>query len=349
MSKELDRELLSKHLEAGTVGRQSHPELPLTILNYTPRCQYERTWDDVTLQCRGLVMHGDEIIARPFRKFFNDTEHPEGEIPWHLPSQITEKLDGSLLIAFYFDGDWRFCTRGSFTSPQSKRGEQIFRSRYSTDLLAQRYTYLFEVIYPENRIVVDYGSREDCVLLAVVNPQSGTELGLDDVAADLTKVRRLSADADVKQLRSIIRDTEEGYVVRFDNGFRVKVKGQRYMELHRLITGISSRSIWESLSQQRPFDEVLEVLPDEFAEWAKQERASQIAAFDALNAKTESAYVAVKQLPDRKSQAVKIMADFRDVSSAAFAALDGKPTWSILWKQLYPEFRRPQAMSRIEA
>lgn len=345
----MNAELLARHIEAGIIGRQSHPTLPLTILNYTPRCQYSRTWDDVTLQCRGLVMHGEQVVARSFPKFFNDTEHAEGEVPWHLPSEVTEKLDGSLLIAFYFDGDWRFSTRGSFTSPQAIRGEQIFRQRYSTDLLATGFTYLFEVIYPENRIVVDYGSREDCVLLAVVNPKTGTELSLDDVASDLTKVRRLSADADLRQLRSLIRDTEEGYVIRFANGFRVKVKGQRYIELHRILMGVSSRSIWENLSQRQSFDELLAVVPDEFGDWVRRERARLIADFDALNARVESAYVAAKQLPDRKSQAIKIMADYRDVSGAVFAALDGKPTEAILWKAIYPEFRRPEVVSRIES
>ena len=34
---------------------------------------------------------------------------------------------------------------------------------------------------------------------------------------------------------------------------------------------------------------------------------------------------------------------------AGFALLDGKPIDSILWKELYPEFRRPEVMARIDA
>lgn len=345
----MDIDLLNKHLETGIINRQQHPALPLSILNYSPRCQYERIWDDVTLQCRGLVMHGDEVVARPFRKFFNDTEHPEGEVPWHLPCEVTEKLDGSLLIAFHFDGEWRFCTRGSFMSSQAREGERIFRERYSTDCLATAYTYLFEVIYPSNRIVVNYGDRRDVVLLAAVRTTTGTELPLSDVTSELTKVRRLPPDAPLSDLRSIIRDDEEGYVVRFESGFRVKVKGLRYMELHRLITGISSRAVWETLSSKKSFDELLAVVPDEFGDWVRRERASQLAAFDSLNAQVEAAYLAAKDLPDRKSKALKILADFKQVASPAFLAIDGKPTWAAIWKQLYPEFRRPEVAARIEA
>lgn len=345
----MDLDLLRKHVADGVVYEQRHPTLPLKIYNYSPRCQYERLWDDVTLQCRGMVMYGEQIIARPFRKFFNDTEHADGEIPWHLPCEVTEKLDGSLLIAFYFDGGWRFATRGSFTSPQSREGELIFKRTYSCDLLAKGCTYLFEVIYPENRIVVDYRGMRDTILLGIVR-NDGRELSLDgSLVEGLRSVRRLPPTAEAKSLRSIISDVEEGYVVRFENGFRVKVKGQRYMELHRLITGCSSRTIWECLSQGKSFDEMLAIVPDEFGSWVKSERAQFLHAFDALNQQVEDGYVEVRDLPDRKSKAAIVTSKYRHVAPAIFAAIDGKQTASILWKQLYPEFRRPEVAARIEA
>jgi hypothetical protein len=68
-----------------------------------------------------------------------------------------------------------------------------------------------------------------------------------------------------------------------------------------------------------------------------------------LQQRAEAAYLTVKDLPDRKSQALALLANFRDISSAAFALLDGKPIDSILWKELYPEFRRPEVMARIDA
>lgn len=342
-------ELLEQHIEAGMVNRIEHPTLPLVLYNYSQRCQFERAWDEVTRQCRGLIYHGQQIVARPFPKFFNDGEHADGEIPWHLPCEVTEKMDGSLLIVFHFDGEWHFATRGSFTSDQSKRGRDIFMERYGHVYLDPAATYLFEVIYPENRIVVNYGDIEDVILLAWLETETGEELSLSGAIAGLNVVRRLPATADAKALRSIIRDDEEGYVVRFANGFRMKVKGERYMQLHKLITGVSSRSIWEALSSKQPLDEMLAVIPDEFGDWVRNERAEMLAKYDELANRTEEAYLAVKDLSDRKSKAMKILADYRDVSSAAFAAIDGKDTWPILWKQIYPEHRRPEIAGRIEA
>jgi RNA ligase len=340
----IDLVLLRQHIANGIVCAQPHPTLPLTIFNYSQRCQYERLWDDVTLQCRGLVVHGDKIAARPFRKFFNDTEHDA--IPWHIEHEITEKLDGSLLIAFYFDGDWRFATRGSFVSDQANEGERIFRATYDIGLLDPANTYLFEVIYPENRIVVDYGGRRDTILLAVIRTEDGQEQ--KRIVPGLKCARSLPAGTNPEQLRSIIKDDQEGYVVRFANGLRVKVKGERYIRLHRLITLCSSRTIWEHLSNGTSFNEMIELVPDEFMQWVDAERKALESQFTAIKTRTSDAVAAVASLPDRKSKAMKIMSEFKDVAAVAFAALDSKPLEPIIWKMVYPEFRRPEIAGRIE-
>lgn len=345
----MDIDLLRKHVADGLIYQRAHPSLPLHIYNYSPRVQYERLWDDVTRRARGLVMCGDEIVARPLPKFFNAGEHAEGTIPWHLRSEITEKLDGSLLIVFFFDGKWHFATRGSFTSPQADAGCDIFFGRYSHVRLDRTVTYLFEVIYPENRIVVDYGGKRDTILLAMIETVTGRELSLSEAPSGMNVVRRLPADADASKLRELIRDDEEGYVVRFENGFRVKIKGERYMQLHKLLTGITSRTIWEHLSQRIPLDDMLAITPDEFNGWVKSEVASQGAAFNKAMQRVWESNAACVGLKSRKEQALKIMADYRDVSAAAFAYLDGKAVEPILWKLIYPELRRPEIAERIAA
>lgn len=340
----MDMQLLNQHVEGGIVKAAKHPTLPLTLYNYSDECQYGGRWDDVSLQCRGLVMHGDKVVARPFRKFKNDVEYSPGEIPWHLPCAITEKLDGSLLIVFHFGGEWHACTRGSFTSEQAIRGLDILKRKYSTGWLWNEATYCLEVLYPENRVVVDYGGLEDVIQLAVFHTESGRELALSD---HLPQVRRLPFDTDVRNLRTLIRDNEEGYVVRFQNGFRMKVKGERYLELHKIFSGVSSRMVWEYLSEDKPFTDLLAVVPDEFAQWVRKERDHMLAQYALLEYRTEWAVKLAKERQTRKEQAAFILENFKDVSSAAFTHLDGKPYAKTLWKQLYPEFRRPTSGASV--
>src|SRR5271169_5724921 len=118
--------LLEKHVEDGLVNVQTHPTLPLRILNYTPKAAFEGKWGDGVLDyCRGLIYNNaGEIVARPFKKFhnLNTQSMPETmaeNLPPYLP-EITLKMDGSLGI-WYPDGTSHgaIATRGSFTSDQA--------------------------------------------------------------------------------------------------------------------------------------------------------------------------------------------------------------------------------------
>ena len=150
-------EKLNEYFEKGLVYKQVHPTLPLTIWNYSEKVQYEGLWDEITLQTRGLVTDNDgNIIVHPFKKFFNIEEGK------HTPTEefeVYEKMDGSLGILFFYEGKWIVVTRGSFTSDQSVKAQELLRSKYIVESIPKGYATLFEIIYPENRIVVDYGDE----------------------------------------------------------------------------------------------------------------------------------------------------------------------------------------------
>lgn len=90
---------INKLVTDGYVRVQKHPELPLEIYNYSQKAQIERYWEGIMPQLRGLVVStvDDEIVMKPFPKFFNFDEHQLGEIP-NEPWEAYEKMDGSLLI-----------------------------------------------------------------------------------------------------------------------------------------------------------------------------------------------------------------------------------------------------------
>ena len=59
-------------MDAGYINMQMHPSAPLYIYNYSKMCQIDKMWNDTTEKCRGLIVDSnDNIISRPFRKFYN--------------------------------------------------------------------------------------------------------------------------------------------------------------------------------------------------------------------------------------------------------------------------------------
>lgn len=181
LDKLMDPGLLHARIEEGYVKVRHHPTLPYRILNYSELAAYSRTWDEVTLQCRGLIVDDqNEVIARPFPKFFNDGEHDGDRLPQldlSAPVEVTDKLDGSLGILYPNEGEWAIATRGSFESDQAKWATRHYEDEYADHFTPQPgYTYLFEIIYKANRIVVDY-DFEDLVLLAVVDNEESISSG----------------------------------------------------------------------------------------------------------------------------------------------------------------------------
>ena len=244
---------LEKYYSDGLLYKQVHPTLPLTIWNYTEKVQFENLWDEVTLMCRGLVTDDKgNIVARPFKKFFN---MEEGKHTSTDDFKVYEKMDGSLGILFNYDGEWVMATRGSFTSDQAVKGMEML-SNYDYNKLHKDFTYLFEIIYSENRIVCSY-DFEDVVLLGVVNTKDGYEVNLHgdlDMRIQnlvrnvgLNVVKLYDGISDYSVLKEMVKDNAEGFIVLFSNGDRMKVKGVEYLRLHKIMTNVSTTGIWECL------------------------------------------------------------------------------------------------------
>lgn len=139
------KNILDKYVEDGLLYSQVHPTLPLTIYNYTDKCTWENLWDEITLMSRGLVVDDlGNIVARPFKKFFNLSE---GKTKVTNNYTIFEKLDGSLGILFFYGGNWIFASRGSFTSEQAIKGKELLDKVCNYNLLDKNNTYCFEIIY----------------------------------------------------------------------------------------------------------------------------------------------------------------------------------------------------------
>ncbi len=307
----MDIATLNTYFENGLLSKQSHPSLPLTIWNYTDKVQYDGVWDDVTLQCRGLITENltGNVLVRPFNKFFN---YEELVGKGFIPSKgdyvyIQDKMDGSLGILFNYDDEWVMATRGSFTSEQAIKGLEIVKSMYFLDSWLKEYAYLVEIIYPENRIVVDYKGKEKVVFLSVVLNQGWRWKPTDDTELHWTTATMILSSNGVKKsdivkteqhfnfsdelyqsLKEKNEKNKEGFVLRFQPGnFRMKIKFEDYVALHKIMTNVSTTSVWEVLSSGESIDNLLKGVPDEFYKKIKEYETELLNEFSALKSEYE--------------------------------------------------------------
>lgn len=282
LSKIMDLGQLADMIDLGYVRVQSHPvEETLKILNYTEKAQYEKMWNGVTEQCRGLIVDYNEnvVIGRPWRKFYNLAEKPTALLPL-TPCEITDKMDGSLGIGYYYrdqadEFQLAIATRGSFQSEQAKFATEWLQVNYPDWQPSLPITPLFEIIYPENRIVVNYGDFCGLVLLGAVDIGYGTYMGPQEAAQALqwpgrtTHLYPYTSVEGFRKSKDAQRPNAEGVVIR-QGQTMVKIKQDDYVALHKLVTGLTERRVWEAITEGKTLAEICEPLPDEFHVWVTE-------------------------------------------------------------------------------
>ena len=344
----------------GLISRREHPAFPeLVILNYTPKAQFENAWNTATVTARGLIFNQNtgEVLARPFRKFFNyGQSNSINKFEFDLDApvyHVADKLDGSLGIGYRLpSGEWAIATRGSFDSEQA---------RHATAWLAEHpevrawmdteeewgCTPLFEIIYPENRIVVNYGIHDALMALGSIEIQDGHFHPATEVT------RRAASFPEYHTLREVlaapVRFNAEGFVVWIDPWTAVKIKQADYVELHRVVTGLNRKAIWREVQLgPESFKAFLAQLPDELYSWAQgvadelneqyAERMQDIDhAYQGIMELVEiQREAAVEYEPTRGWIAGIIQRYASDVSGYMFSLLDGRDISDKIWREIEP-------------
>jgi RNA ligase len=366
----------TEYVNLGFVQRQKHKQFPLDIYAYTRKTVHENLWDNVTSRCRGIVVHREtgEIIARPFEKFHNfgqsnisGTEPENNPTLFTLQPTIWEKVDGFMCTLYRWDGQPYVASKGSFSSIHSKWATAWYRKNVK-DKWPKGYTPVFEGIHPDLRIVVNYGTDEGLVLLAVINNETGEEVSptrLTELAEEngvetptLVDMTWQRAKEELGQTYSDGFGTEEGYVLTWYRAGappeRLKMKFYEYLRLHRMVTGTSPKRIWEYLSNGEE-DEVKEWLANStpwFAEFVKKWTTALTEEYKDLETRAAIAYTnasaemtkwiceemaIVGEFPNlaavRKGYANRFMTpEHKKLAPVLFAMLDKKDTRPVLWR-----------------
>src|ERR1017187_4459144 len=259
----------AKYVETRLVDVATHPEFPMEMFTYGREAVHTNNWDAVIRKCRGIIYDvvTDEIIARNFEKFFNlgtanmpETNPANWEESLYAPKEpeVWEKMDGFLCTAYAYNGQTYIASKGSFDSIHAKWATAWYAANVKGEW-PLGYTPVFEGICSSIRIVVDYEDFEGLVLLALVNNETGEELNRESTRIWATANGVETPDtydltwqaASMKAIDTTVENFE-GYVLVWrrpgQTPFRLKVKYVDYLRLHRMVSGVSAKAIYNCLA-----------------------------------------------------------------------------------------------------
>lgn len=214
-------------------------------------------WDDErNLMARGIVLDKDSnIISRGYNKFFNylellnreDISNKElsdwdkGEIV------VTEKIDGSMMLVGWYNGDYLISSSSSITNDYTLMFRKMIRNWYRPDVLTmldgdeggllEKYSIVLEYMSPETQIVIP-SDKPSITLHGIVEKKTGKVISRMSrlyialaklLGANPPKVLNMTKD---ELLYSQKHDEGiEGYVIEFvDTGKLLKIKTDWYIE-----------------------------------------------------------------------------------------------------------------------
>ena len=323
----VDMEKISELEHDGLVQMKKHPEYPLFLLNYTSKTQFKHRWCNELIHARGLVVTEDgEIIARPLPKFFNHYEITDWYQQQDKNYELYDKMDGSLGIMFHYEDKRIFCTRGSFISEQAVKSEELFKSKYNNVKINKECTYCFEVIYPENKIVVDYDDLEDLFLISITHTKTGKEFIIENTGfKTVNKIETNGVPFD--ELIKYDIPNKEGYVMKF-NHLRVKIKFDNYIASHRGKT-LSRDTIKRSMKKMENIN--LANIPDECHPEVREIMHEMEEIFNIKKHMLESEYADIVKVNVSTRDVIEAIKQ-SDYSSILFAIYRGKPYDKLIWK-----------------
>jgi hypothetical protein len=298
-----------------------HPTLPLVGFQYdqldSPKAHPVVRWSRGTVLEKGTW----KLVAQPMVRFFNygENEADAKAFDWsHFVA--TEKADGSLCILYFYAGEWRLNTSGSFGLCRYSKTEEgtwaeLFWKTFDADggnreALDTGLTYIFEICTPATRVVRMY---KDPRLFLVTLFRQDVEVPWADTveiakAVGIQTVPVFGPFKDIEEIRAFIADKAElepafeGFVLRDRNNIRFKVKSLSYLALHHLFDkGELQQKRLVQLALANEGDEVLLYLP-QLEEKYKETKAVLDASFQALLA----AWNAAKDIQDQKAFALSV-------------------------------------------
>lgn len=315
----------------------------LVSLNYTQGESPKN--EEICKECRGLILELDtwNVVAYPFRRFFNIQEGEADKIDLSNSTVLFDKADGSLISAYIYDGELNFATRGcafaegnlnqnpdkSFNDLANEAIDKNFCNVSKLWEYAERYTLILELISPENRVVTPYDTTE--LRLLGARDKNQCEVGLAilnqisiDTKIPMPKIYDITDKADLLEMAKNLPQMQEGYVLvdygKQTNGsyHRVKIKNPKWLAIHNLVGNNFCEKRALELCQTGENQEFLAYFPE------YKELFAKVGNFlKTLDNRLENDYNSIQHLRENRKnfalEAVKMT-----IPAYLFQRLDGK-------------------------
>jgi RNA ligase len=298
-------------------------------------------------ECRGLLFYPDgRIMARRLHKFFNVNERDETqahEIDLGQPHVILEKLDGSMITPVMTESGMRWGTKMGLTDVGMGAEEFVARhpqyeqfARMVMDNFG--WTPIFEWCSRKQRIVVDY-PVDRLVLIAVRDTVTGeyrSHRWLQEYG-EMFEIEVVKAyPGTTESMEHLITETRgsegiEGWIIRFDDGHMVKVKGDWYVRIHKTKDALVHEKNVLDLIVSEKSDDVKEfMIDDDRRRLEDYETNFWMGVHRTITAYDRYWEAVQEEGVDRKTWAVEWMPKVKEddpfASSIVFGKFDGKDT-----------------------
>lgn len=282
----------------------------------------------IVQESRGIILDEEndwEIVGRPFDKFFNHNEPNAHQIDWST-ALVQEKLDGSLVHVYLYRDVLQVATSGTPDALTPVGPYDLTFRRLFLDTVEKvglklncvpGHSYMFELMTPYNRIVVDHEGESFVKFLACRRHSDGAFVnaaGFEDHTVRTFPYG--SMEVVLSTLGDMLGTEQEGYVIVDENHNRVKVKCEDYVALHHMVSTATPKSILEAV-RAGEIDEVVGAFPHLEEEFIKTKER-----LDAFVKKVEDTYAELKVISDPKEYAMEALK--HDFSHYLFALRQGK-------------------------
>lgn len=271
--------------------------------------------DPVRRFCRGVILDGDDnwsIVNMTYHKFFNYKEDLAAPIDWRSV-KVCEKLDGSLMQFYHYDGAWHVATSGTPDAYTNMNGfNKVFKDFFWETWFDLDYSFpkdtnkcfAFELVSKYNRIIVEY-CKPNIVLHGVRNKYTLEEEDAETYAKlmgwDYAETYELKSLKEMEEFVNLRSPTENEGVVLVDKNFnRVKIKSEEYVKWHHLIDRTSDKAFVE-IVMDGGVPEVLAYFPE-----YQEDFDAILEKYNSLAEKIESEYKKYKDIEEQKEFALNV-------------------------------------------